>query len=145
MPIDSQYPLKRIEHMLDISEAKYIITTKQYSNLPEFGVDLIFIEDFVASYDNVLECRGNGDDLFSIFFTSGTTGLPKGVMFSNKQIASETAVLQNFYHSHPGMFVDVMSVLALHYLQECISPCIMGKLVEVLSTNCQNLKNLKYT
>lgn len=102
MPIDSQYPLKRIEHMLDISEAKYIITTKQYSNLPEFGVDLIFIEDFVASYDNVLECRGNGDDLFSIFFTSGTTGLPKGVMFSNKQIASETAVLQNFYHSHPG-------------------------------------------
>lgn len=102
MPIDSQYPLKRIEHMLDISEAKYIITTRQYSSLPEFDVNLIFIEDFVADYGGAVECRGRGDDLFSIFFTSGTTGLPKGVIFSNKQIASETAVLRNFYHSNPG-------------------------------------------
>ena len=102
MPIDSQYPMKRIERMLDISEAKYIITTRQYPNLPEFNVGLIFIEDLVASYDGALECKGNGDNLFSIFFTSGTTGLPKGVMFSNKQIANETAVLKNIYHSHPG-------------------------------------------
>ena len=92
IPIDTEYPLKRIEHMLKISESNHIITTKEIAQKIDLDVDLICIEDINYNIDEEVEIKGKGNDLFGIMFTSGTTGLPKGVMVPNKQMTGYAEV-----------------------------------------------------
>ena len=101
-PIDPNYPLKRIEHMLSLSEAKYLITTRDYASKFDFNVDIIYIEDLNSELDVTVECLGSGDDLFAIIFTSGTTGLPKGVMVSNKQIQYAAVAYKDIFKTSVG-------------------------------------------
>ena len=103
IPIDPEYPQNRIKHMLDIGQCKHIVSTREFEDLDDFDVDVIFVEDLNRDYDEVVEICGSGDDLFCIIFTSGTTGLPKGVMFSNKQMVACSAFFKHLIGSFDGM------------------------------------------
>ena len=95
-PIDPEYPLKRIEHMINISESTYIITTKEY-NLKDLGKEILYIEDLNKDYNTNVKYKGSVEDLFAIIFTSGTTGIPKGVMVSNKQINGMATAFKDLF------------------------------------------------
>ena len=86
IPVDLFYPLKRIEYMLNVSRAEYIVTTESVANSFGLKEGIILIEDLNDSDYVDIDIETNGDELFTIIFTSGTTGLPKGVMVSNSQI-----------------------------------------------------------
>ena len=86
VPIDAEYPIKRIKQMVEISESEYIITTKDIAQNLDLNVNVICIEDLNSDLDCEVEIKGKGDDLFAIMFTSGTSGIPKGVMIPNKQL-----------------------------------------------------------
>ena len=101
IPIDLIYPVKRIKHMLDISEAECIVTTKDIASKLNLNVDIICIEDLNSSDDVDIDIKATAEDLFSIMFTSGTTGLPKGVMITNRQISGLIIAFKNiFYFSY---------------------------------------------
>jgi len=85
--VDSNSDLLQV--LLKVAEATpvldKIIIIGDMSIVPEIPVKIISFDDMVSkSTDKNPEIRINSSDDFCIFFTSGTTGLPKGALISHK-------------------------------------------------------------
>ena len=91
IPIDPTYPEKRIEYMLENSNAKLLLTNFKLSNTINFKDKTIveFKENKIYELkDKNLKNINNSEDLSYIIYTSGSTGLPKGVMLKHKSLSN---------------------------------------------------------
>ncbi|MBR4514792.1 MAG: amino acid adenylation domain-containing protein [Lachnospiraceae bacterium] len=102
VPIDMQFPSARIRHMLDIAQAEHLITVRSVSESLDLGVKIICLEDLKFDNDAQVEIKSRKEDLFAILFTSGTSGIPKGVMFYNRQFPWAAAAVKEAFHASCG-------------------------------------------
>ncbi len=137
VPIDTQMPGEDLDHVLADCDPRFIFTTsdlkKRIKNIPEnvrirlFDAD----EDSKDSWKGLFasetaEPKAKKDDLAAIFYTSGTTGPPKGVPLTHFNIASNMESLK------PEQFLDksdrVLVPLPFHH----VYPFTVGILVELM-------------
>lgn len=99
LPLDHEYPAKRVEYMIEDSEAKFLLTSKALSlTLPKCSNTLL-IDDAMASLEQYastkLPTEVNPENVLYLLYTSGSTGKPKGAKISNRNVVNLLFALQN--------------------------------------------------
>ncbi len=96
--LDTQYPDSRLAYMLKDSGAGYLLGTAAHpvSFDPQ---DLIVVEmDRIDMSSQSSEATGlvarGGDDGIGVFYTSGSTGQPKGVLYSHRNLVNYSQSMQ---------------------------------------------------
>ena len=79
----------------------------------------------VAAGDrSYLDARVRASDMVAIIFTSGTTGVSKGVMLSHRNLCTDVLIAQTYLEVCPS---DIFfSVLPIHHTYECTCTMIEG-------------------
>lgn len=136
VPIDKELPSDEIVRILKASDSKVIVTDKKvYRKLSQndefktLGIKIIGIGDFDSQAQVIPFCEltefkntipmpiKEADSPSVMLFTSGTTGKPKAVMLSQKNICFDiTAVRKTVKISHGE---SILSLLPLHHTYEC--------------------------
>lgn len=84
VPLDLTYPKDRIEYIIESSEMNYIISSKTVDFASQFeDKNILYIEDLDLDTDEVSPNNAVASDPAVIYFTSGSTGNPKGVKSSH--------------------------------------------------------------
>ncbi len=92
LPLDPEYPKERLEFMLNDSNAKILLTSKEiFAHLPTWP-QMLFIEDVIDSLNQYstlpLPFSLSSETVAYILYTSGSTGNPKGVPITHKNLVN---------------------------------------------------------
>lgn len=153
--LDEKIPKERLLKIVEVLEPKLLVTLKD-SKFEYLGIPTLFAEEFeVYDVDNTLleyaKNRQIDTDLLYVLFTSGSTGVPKGVCVAQKSVIDfafnvqetfcidENEVLANqspfyFDNSILDIFVSVKAGATLHLLQNPLF-AFPDKVMEYLDTH----------
>jgi non-ribosomal peptide synthetase component F len=95
VPLDLTYPKDRIDYIIEDSGMNYIISSKSVDFASQFEEkNILYIEDLDLDTDEVSPNDVVAGDLAALYFTSGSTGNPKGV-----KVSHYTFLLEALYSS----------------------------------------------
>ncbi len=161
VPLDAQLPSSELEHICNHAKVKVIFTSKKYiDNVKEIFREvpslkkivcfdkvkadkhIIFFKDFLKkgqSYKLPLLHKIKSSDVMAILYTSGTTGLSKGVMLTQKNVISDVEMTsQMILLSENDTF---LSVLPIHHAFEGTAGFILPLYSGASITYAESLKS----
>lgn len=102
VPVDLQCDAETFTHIVQDCNATFILTISSTAErvkalMPEEKYRVLILDQLLTSKDstNLREVKpANADDIAAIFYTSGTTGLPKGVPLSHANLLYQVNALK---------------------------------------------------
>jgi long-chain acyl-CoA synthetase len=117
VPLDPQSTKEDINYFIENSAAKVIFTQQQFLGLfpKEVKPKIITIEEkiFAVKSTQEIAIKVKPDDIASILYTSGTTGVPKGVMLSHKNFYANFISINKLNILGKGH--NILAILPLHH------------------------------
>jgi len=131
VPVDKEIPAEELANIAKISGASAIIFSEKYrekamnagKKLQKYSFDDVrdiakredvYSEEDLAAYADI---SIDIDAMCTLIFTSGTTGVSKGVMLSQRNLCCNIENLAKLVKVEPGD--TALSVLPLHHVYEC--------------------------
>lgn len=145
VPLDPNYPESRLKMIAEISELEAVICTEKFGSLIEHHSPKIFTDKLVklAKESNFEKVRTDvhPNDPVHLLFTSGTTGVPKGVLGSNKSIINRFKwAIEEFPIKRDDVFCLKTSLNFIPSVWEMFGPLVCGvKLVLIKAESVSNV------
>ncbi len=106
-PLDPGYPTERLQYMIGDANAKLLITDETLLDLlPDYKGPVLLLKDIASLPESgAVESGLSPDNLFILLYTSGTTGKPKGVMLTHKNLVNFCDWYRTYYELTPESVV----------------------------------------
>ena len=102
-PLDPSYPKERLEFMLKDSAAGLLIVDDNLLDILQgIEVPVLKTSEIDALPKGDVPEGPRPEDLFILLYTSGTTGVPKGVMLEHRNLVNFCAWYRNYYGLQPS-------------------------------------------
>ncbi len=141
IPMEPDFPFKRVRSMLQDANVKTIITERQYKPRFDQDINTLCIEDFSqdeekADLQNIGDAQQN---IAYVLYTSGSTGTPKGVIVSYQNVLHYANAFQEEFNLMPEDRVLQMSVVNFDIFVEEVFPALLnGSGVCILDTKIKD-------
>jgi len=134
VPLDPSYPRERLEYMVADSRAELLVTQPALAaGLSESRLSVVFVEDEEEEATAGRPIfRVDPLDSAYLVYTSGSTGLPKGILVSHGALATRIRSLAQIYGLGPGRRMLQFLSLSFDAVGEEIYPTLVSGAALVL-------------
>lgn len=89
VPLDANYPVDRLQYMLNDTGAQHLLLQEKFkTHFSTLNIGKTYLEDDVSRFNTEdRQHRAKSKDLAYVMYTSGSTGLPKGIEICHQSIA----------------------------------------------------------
>jgi amino acid adenylation domain-containing protein len=131
LPLNFEHPAARLAHQLEEAGATVLVTQEPLlDRLPAFAGTTVCVDrdaDAIAARPAENPVRVNEiDDLVYVMYTSGSTGLPKGVAVSHANLANYTADIVERLEVEEGPHFAVVSALSTDLGNTALFPALVA-------------------
>ncbi len=132
VPLDLEYPVERIQYIYENSQADYIITEDESTDV-SLNIEELLKEENTENPNVEI----SPDDLVYMIYTSGSTGKPKGVMIGHENACNQVA------ENPKAEYNNLLSIATIAFdtsLEDILTGITNG--IKIIFANDNEIKNV---
>lgn len=135
VPVEPFFPQKRIDFMMEDAQVEVIITNSTYKEkVGKFSC--IIIDSGLKAENVVAEASAALNDLAYILYTSGSTGVPKGIAVYNRNVCHYVRAFQHEFHPAEKDIMLQYSVCSFDiFVEEVFATILSGSVLAIPSAD----------
>ena len=132
VPLSPRYPEPELRWLLEDAGASHVVVSKQFADkIPAGSAAAVRTEELIegAADSGALDelCATTDADVAMLLYTSGTTGKPKGVMLSHRNLAHQARLLCSTWAlDDQTVLLHALPLHHMHGIAIALLPCLVA-------------------